>query len=136
MQVALATPPTHGHAMKNSAGKREKQGKGGRWEIGMAAPGVAVPTGSRMYRVECKLEKCPRSNRNAEPGRGGGGGGGTQVVRGRSRMTLDPRVPTMPGRSTSDFHQPGRYCLHQARSALRCSASRMTGELHPFKNRS
>ena len=48
-------------------------------------------------------------------------------------MTIDPRIPTMPGRSTSGFHQPGRHCLHQARSALRYSASRMKGELHPSK---
>ena len=39
----------------------------------------------------------------------------TQFVHGRSRMTIDPRTPTMPGRSTSGFHQPGGYCLHQAR---------------------
>ena len=31
----------------------------------------------------------------------------------------DFRIPTMPGRSTSGFHQPGRHCLHQARSAER-----------------
>ena len=24
-------------------------------------------------------------------------------------MTIDPRIPTVPGRSTSDFHQPGRW---------------------------
>ena len=74
------------------------------------------------------------------PGRGGGGhlvgGGCTQFVHGRSRMTTDPRIPTMPGRSTSGFHQPGKHCLHQPRSAVRCSASRMKGELHPSKNRS
>ena len=29
-------------------------------------------------------------------------------------MTIDSRIPTMPGRSTSNFHQPGRHCLHQA----------------------
>ena len=45
------------------------------------------------------------------------GGGGTQFVHGRSRMTIDLRIPTMPGRSTSSFHQPGRKCLHQARSS-------------------
>ena len=61
------------------------------------------------------------------------GGGCTQVVHGRSRMTVDPRIPTMPGRSTLGFHQTGRHCLHQARSAVRCSASRMKGELHPSK---
>ena len=37
-----------------------------------------------------------------------GGGGCTQFVHGRSRMTIDLRIPTMPGRSTSGFHQPGR----------------------------
>ena len=29
-------------------------------------------------------------------------------MHGRSRMTIDPRIPTMLGRSTSGFHQPGR----------------------------
>ena len=66
----------------------------------------------------------------------GGGAGCTQFVHGLSRATIDPRIPTMPGRSTSGFHQPGRHCLHQARSAVRCSASRMKGELHPSKNHS
>ena len=28
-------------------------------------------------------------------------------MHGRSRMTIDPYIPTMPGRSTSGFHQPG-----------------------------
>ena len=60
---------------------------------------------------------------------------GTQFVHGRSQLTIDPRIPTVPGRSTSGFHQPGRHCLHQARSAVRCSASCMKGELHPSKNR-
>ena len=50
-------------------------------------------------------------------------------MHGRSRTTISPRIPTMPGRSTSGFHQPGRHCLHQARSAVRCSASRMKGKL-------
>ena len=61
--------------------------------------------------------------------------GCTRFVHGRSRMINYTRIPTMPGRSTSGFHQPGRHCLHQARSAVRCSASRMKGELHPSKNR-
>ena len=43
-------------------------------------------------------------------GGGEGGGGGTQFVHGRSRMTIDPRIPTMPGRSTSGFHQPDIAC--------------------------
>ena len=37
-----------------------------------------------------------------------GGGGCTQLVHGRSHMTIDPRIPTVPGRGTSSFHQPGR----------------------------
>ena len=52
------------------------------------------------------------------------------------RMTIDPRIPTMPGRRTSGFHHPGTQCLQKARSAVRGSASRMEGELHPSKNRS
>ena len=35
--------------------------------------------------------------------RRGGGGGGSQFVHGRSRVTIDLRNPTMPGRSTSGF---------------------------------
>ena len=35
-----------------------------------------------------------------------GGEGCSQFVHGRSRMTIDPQIPTMPGRSTSGFHQP------------------------------
>ena len=67
----------------------------------------------------------------------GGGGGVLSIVHGRSRMTIDPRIPTMTGRSTSAFHQPpGRYCSSQARSAVSCSASRTEGDLHPSKNRS
>ena len=36
-------------------------------------------------------------------------GGHTHVMHGRSRMTIDPRIPTMPGRSTSGFHRPDRH---------------------------
>ena len=61
-------------------------------------------------------------------------GGCTHVMDGGSRVTMDPHIPTVPGRSTSDFHRPGRHCLHQARSAVRCSASRMKSGLHPTKN--
>ena len=97
---------------------------------------------------------------------GGEGAGGTHVMRDRSRMTgrregsgvrggvysvgemyliscmavvlltIDPRIPTTPGRSMSGFHRPGRHCLHQARSAVRCWASRVKGELHPTTKRS
>ena len=61
-------------------------------------------------------------------------GGVLIIMHGRSGMTIDPRIPTIPGRRTSGFHRPGRHCLHQARSAARCWASRMKGELHPTKN--
>ena len=40
-------------------------------------------------------------------------------------MPSNPRISIMPGRSVSGFHQPGRHRVHQARSAVRCSASRM-----------
>ena len=64
-----------------------------------------------------------------------GGDGCTHYsVHGRSRMTIDPSIFTLPVRSTSGFNAPGRHCLHQARSAVRCWASRMKGELHPTKN--
>ena len=33
------------------------------------------------------------------------GGWCTQLVHGHNRMTIDPGIPTMPGRSTSGFHQ-------------------------------
>ena len=52
-----------------------------------------------------------------------------------SGMTINPRFPTIPGRSMSGFHRPCRHCLHQARSAVRCSANRMRGALHPTKKR-
>ena len=55
------------------------------------------------------------------------GGGCTHVIHGRSRTTVDPRITTTPGRIASGFHGPGRHCLHQARSAVRCSAGRMKG---------
>ena len=51
-------------------------------------------------------------------------------MHGRHRMTIDLRIPTMPGRSTSGFHPPGRHYLHQARRSVKSPASRMKGELH------
>ena len=38
----------------------------------------------------------------------GGGGGCTHATHGRNRMTIDPRIPTMPGRSMLSFHRRGR----------------------------
>ena len=37
-------------------------------------------------------------------------------MHGRSRKTVDSRIPSMPGRSMSGFHRPG---FHQARSEVR-----------------
>ena len=51
-------------------------------------------------------------------------------MHGRSRETIDARILTMPGRSISGFHRPGRHRFCQERSAVRCRASRMMkGEL-------
>ncbi|CAM9649074.1 unnamed protein product, partial [Laminaria digitata] len=54
-------------------------------------------------------------------------------MHGRSRMTMsiDSRIPTMPGRSTSDFRRPDIACT----KPVSCSASHMKGELHPARNR-
>ena len=72
-------------------------------------------------------------------GPGGRGRGGVldrrdvlDIMHGRSRMTIDPRIPTMPGQSTSGFRQPGGHSQHQVRSPVRYSASRVKGELHPL----
>ena len=46
----------------------------------------------------------------------GGGGGCTRYsisMHDRSRMTIHPRIITMPGRSMSCFHRTGRHCLHR-----------------------
>ena len=51
-------------------------------------------------------------------------------MRGRSRMIIDPHIRTMPGRSPPCFHRPGRHCSLQTQSAVKCSASRVKGELH------
>ena len=48
--------------------------------------------------------------------------------------TIDPRIPTKLRRSMSGFHRPGRHCMHQARSTVRCSLIRVKSELHPTKN--
>ena len=38
------------------------------------------------------------------------------IMHGRGRMTVDPRIPTIPGRSTLGFHRLGRHCLPQVKS--------------------
>ena len=40
--------------------------------------------------------------------------GRMSAMHGRSRMTMDPRIPTVPGPSVSSFHRSGRHCLRQA----------------------
>ena len=108
----VRSPPDHVHHLKRSL-----------------HGAVFLPIQRCPPRVVDKREETRRPERER-------GGRGTQFVHGSNCMTIDLRIPTMPGRSTSGFHQPGRHCLHQARSAVRCSASRMKGELHPSKNRS
>ena len=49
--------------------------------------------------------------------RGGGVYSILGIMHGRSRMTVDARIPTMPGRSTSGFRGPCGYSMHQAQSA-------------------
>ena len=93
---------------------------------------VSIP----IAAAACSNDRCNNIESTWMHERAGWAGGRcTQLVHSRSRMTIDPPIPTMPGRSTSGFHQPGRHCLHQARGAVRCSASRMKGGLHPSKNR-
>ena len=58
-----------------------------------------------------------------------GGVGGTHVMHGRSRMTIDPRIPPTPGRSTSGFLPTTQTLLE------RCWASRVKGEPYATKNR-
>ena len=36
-----------------------------------------------------------------------------------SYVIVDPRIPAMPGRSTSSFHRPGRRCVCTVREAPR-----------------
>ena len=75
-----------------------------------------------------------------DPGYGGGGGRSVlQCVHGRGRMPVDPLIPTIPGRSTSDFHQPGRHCLHQGEGAgvlICCCVSRFTIDCESLSRRS
>ena len=95
------------------------------------------PQGTNVSPAKRCRREVKAGGREGQPKKAMGvGRGGTQFVHGHSRMTIDPRIPTMLGRSTSGFHQPGRHCSHQARSAVRCSASRMKSALHPPKNRS
>ena len=57
--------------------------------------------------------------------RAGRGGGVLIFMHSRSGVTIDHRIPTRPGWSTSGFRRPGR---HRAKSAVRCLASFIKGE--------
>ena len=72
--------------------------------------------------------------RNFWPG-GVGWGWCTHFMRRRGLNTVDPCMPTTPGRSTSEFHRPGMHRVNQAGCAVRCSANCMKGELHPTESR-
>ena len=53
------------------------------------------------------------------------------VVHFRGGMAVDPRILTIPGRGTPGSRRPGRRCLRQALSLVRCRVSCMKSELHP-----
>ena len=42
-----------------------------------------------------------------------GGGGFISRIHSRCHMIIDPRMPTVPGRSTWGVHRPGRHRVHQ-----------------------
>ena len=74
-----------------------------------------------------------------------GGGVVTHAMHGRSRMSIDHRTSTMPGRSTSGFHLPGIprilcICLSHSiaadlASAVRLASSDTINVLHVSVNR-
>ena len=64
-----------------------------------------VPHGTGLLIFEVGRERGQRAAAD------GGGGGVLVAIHGRSRMTIHPRIPTMPGLSTSDVHRPGMHCL-------------------------
>ena len=65
----------------------------------------------------------------------GGGWRCTQFVRGRSRMAIDPRIPTVPGCGARRlFTDQAGISFTERKSAFRCSVCRVKGEPHPTKN--
>ena len=66
------------------------------------------------------------------PSREGGGGGVLDIEHGRSRVIIDSRISfhCQNGARRVFTDQADIACLHQARSAVRRSASCMTGDLH------
>ena len=94
-------------------------------ETKISSPKARSP---RTWRGRAAVTAAAAAEMAVAPGEGGGGRGGVvlnwryvlDLMYGRSRMPIDPRIPTVSGRSMSGFHRPGRHCLHQVRSAVRC----------------
>ena len=53
-------------------------------------------------------------------------------MHGRTRMAIDPCIPTIPGRSASGFHGLGRYYLHEAQSVVKYCSRRVASTLSCF----
>ena len=95
----------------------------------------------RRFRTKLTFRRniLPSCNGTITPGHtyatGRTGGG---VLVGGSRMTIDPRILTTLGRSTSIVtDQADIACTKREASTVRCSgANRVKGELHPTKSRS
>ena len=103
-----------------------------RWECRMDHPPPAVKP--RLQPIQNPLAgREEREHAGATVTRGGGDVLITML--GCSRMNIHPRISTMPGRSMPGFHRRGRHCLHQSRSAVGSTTSRVKGELHRPKNR-
>ena len=99
------------------------QVRGGNWLTDCEAEGGEGTFSFVACRSLLTIDHASLSRRSTVPTRDTsniwGGAYSCLAMHGRSRMTIDPRIPTMPGQSTS-----GYYCLHQARTAVRCSGGR------------
>ena len=67
----------------------------------MKTQNAATTAVVRMYYVQ--LDHCQQKIERGLLTAFTWGAGCTHVMHGRSRMTIDPRIPTMPGRNTSGF---------------------------------
>ena len=56
-------------------------------------------------------------------------------MHGRSCMTIDPGVPTLPARSTSGFTDQADIACTKREAPVRCSAGRMKGKMHSTINK-
>ena len=82
------------HAMGGRIVPAKNKRIAGPQTIPIARPGLDVGLpGNASLRAEEAAQTCER------------GGGCAHLMHGRSRMAIDPRIPTLPGRgSTSGFH--------------------------------